>query len=372
MKKVIESFNCIQPLKIKRPIVLFSGGLDSTYLITYLKKELNINPIALRVNVGQSDLENVSLINQLGVHEYLHEGLKEFTEGFINKSIQNGGRYGDGHYLSASLTRPFIAQVAYNLALKEGSNCILHSAVPTQNSLRRFNNSLEYLNFEGYYGSPFSVEDLTRDEKIQYLHKHGIKINKKRVFSFDTNIWCREFEAGNLENVNSFSIPETNFLWTKPNDDLPNIKLSVSFTNGILTHINDKECSLIDGINFLNKEVGKYGIGRQVSIEEGPISKVIEARECPAAHILIKSIYHLMSLKFSRDVIERKLIIDQRWATLACEGHWFSTEKKAIESYNKTMLKDLTGTVSYDLSHGHMQINGIYEESVKVQQLKAA
>ena len=189
-------------------------------------------------------------------------------------------------------------------------------------------------------------------------------MNKKRNFSIDTNLWCREFEAGGLDQVESFSINEDMFLWSKARNSTPS-QVTLSFEKGRIVAINNKEVDLMQAVQYLNQEIGGYGIGRQVSLEEGPLRKVVEARECPAAVILSKAIYDLMSLNLSRSLVESKIQQDQRWATLACEGAWFSKEKVAIESYNQSIMGHINGTITYGLSINSITLNGITPKIIK-------
>jgi argininosuccinate synthase len=365
MNKIIRSLSQLKMHKdiIKNPIVLYSGGLDSTYLVTYIVKELGLKPIALRVDVGQSDLGDIDPISVIGCSEHLIDAKCIFANDYVLKLLKNGGKYGYGHFLSASLTRPLLAKSAIETSLINNSNCILHSAVPTQNSLRRFNTSIKDLGFEGFFGSPFTDTDYSRDEKIQYLNSHNISVSSKRSFSMDTNLFCREFEAGSLENIEGFDVPESNFLWTNINrDEAPAI--SLQFVNGVLKKVNEVSYNFKDAIELLNKYVGSFGIGRQISIEEGPISKVIEVRECPAAFIISKALYDLMTLIYPRSLLENKIQMDQRWTTLACEGHWYSAEKKAIEAYSESIHERVTGTVNYNLSKKGITLSGITTEDI--------
>lgn len=346
--------------KIKNPILLYSGGLDSSFLATYLKKEFNLSPILLRIDISQTDLSYISIIDELGLEQITLDLNHEFLNNYALKALHNGGIYGRSHFLSASLSRPLFAKSAVNESILHESNCILHCAVPTQNSLRRFNRSLKDLGFLGFFGSPFCLKDISRNDKIEYLKSHNIYVDNNRNFSMDTNLYCREFEAGSLEEISSFEVPEENFIWTKQlAEETQSETLTITITNGIPTHINNQKKQLIDIFNYLNKEVGKYKIGRQISLEEGPISKVVEVRECPAAYILSKSFDDLLTLKYPRSLIENKIKLDQRWATLACEGHWFSKEKEAIEAYNQSIFHNISGHVIYNLSLGTPTLSGV-------------
>ena len=362
MPEIINSLNEIENhiSKIKCPIILFSGGLDSRYLATLLEKKYGLTPYCLKVNIGQTE-SNEKPNSNIKINKRVIDKKETFANEYIAKAIQNSGLYGNGHYLSSSLSRPLMVETALEFAEKVGSNCILHCATPSQNSLRRLNTSFKDLGFSGIFGSPFVEDNITRIEKMTYLESLGVSVNPSRIFSQDTNLWCREFESGELENLESFHIPENQFLWTQVKGNSPTQKISLRFTKGKLTHLNDTELTLTKIIETLNPLVGQYGIGRQVSLEEGPMGKVVEARECPAAHLISKAYYDLLTLKYSRKIIEEKMTLDQRWSTLACEGHWFSPEKKAIEKYNQEIASNMTGEAHYTLSHAGIILNGVRE-----------
>ena len=168
----IKSIDDLEMLKnsSNSVVVLFSGGLDSTFLVVYLTKNLGKKVIAVHVDIGQEEelVENSDL-EEMGVLVKSIDARDEFVNDFVYPAILNQGIYLKRHPLSASLSRPLFAKKAMKVAKEYNAQAIIHCATSTQNSLRRFNLTLEHLNFDGVYGSAFETSTPTRSEKIEFL-----------------------------------------------------------------------------------------------------------------------------------------------------------------------------------------------------------
>lgn len=366
---VIKSIECLNKLKSKneKVLLLFSGGLDSTYLLVYMKETLGLDVICLNVNVGQEE----SVIEEDVVKKYAYSSksvnaIDEFVNDFALKAIINQGLYLRRHPLSSSLSRPLFAKIAVEVAKKQNCNSIIHCATSTQNSLRRYNTSIKDLGFEGAYGSPFENTTPSRSEKIVFLKNYQIEFSSDRSFSFDTNIWCREFESGNLGNPENIEICESNFKWTQNKNTLTPSILKVEFDNGVPVSVNNKQMNLKEMITYLNEFVGKYKIGRFCSLEEGPLGKkVIEVREAPGATILINALWELISASFSLDTLIIKKQLDELWTKEVCEGRWYGDLKESIDAFSTNILSGLIGEVSYCVNESSFVLNSVKSNKAK-------
>lgn len=358
MTRLIRSFNDLSFLtKGQKVFCLDSGGLDSAYLICRLVSQFDVEVHTLTVNVGQVDSQPVELptiIQDRLVRHYV-DAREEFASEYVLPLLQSCGIYLDQHPLSASLTRPLIAKHLVLLAREHQISTILHSATPSQNSMRRFNCAIKDLHFNGYAGSPYLNDNISRSLKAAFIAELGGQVAEKRNFSIDTNLFCREFESGELNNPENISIDESMYLWThvKPQE---NLKIKITLSAGIPTHINDKQYHLSEIITKLNTELGSFGIGRYAGLEEGPRGiKVLEVRESPAATVLLKAFSDLSNANYDYSSLVKKKYLDQLWTWEAVEGRWFGHLKKSIDSFNKEFLKDLNGSIVFEASYMSLQ-----------------
>lgn len=359
---MIRSIADIQRYKnVNRFACLDSGGLDSAYLLCKLfeLKKTNIETLTLRF--GQEDICPITLPQDVekNIKRNYVDATEVFCQNFVLPLLFAGGMYTSQHPLSASLSRPLIASKLVELAKKKNIDIILHAATPGQNSMRRFNGAIRDLGFKGLYGSPYEQDYISREEKAKYVEKMGGKVSSMRSFSIDSNLFCREFESGNLKNPEKINPPPEMFLWTQLKYTEPR-NICISFKNGIPTHIDGKEFSLSDIIKELNKSIGAYGLGQFRGLEENPYDeKVLEIREAPAAFILIQGLNYLANASHSLSSLIAKSQLDQLWMREASEGRWFGHLKESIDSFNQTFMQIVSGDVSFELLPYRLNCTGV-------------
>lgn len=343
-----------------RPLILFSGGLDGSYLIKRLLNNKKVDSVvALTIELGgdgDSKTAKQTAIS-LGAESIVLDKTEMFAKEFVIPALMANARYLNQHPISASLSRPFLTKCAVDLAKKENCNIILHSATNAQNSMRRFNGAMREIGHSFIYGSPFSLSAISRKDKIEYLQGSNIGMLANRKFSFDSNFWCREFEANSLDNVEDIKLPEDLFLWTKNDSTVTNERLFITFEQGVPVAINGISYSFLDLIKKLNYIVGRYKIGRYTSLEEieGGV-KFPEVREMPAASILLDASRYLESAILDAESIRNKLHMEQIWVREAVEGRWYSLLRKAADQFIYAMSSNVTGTICYELSFGQTQL----------------
>tara|TARA_R110000868_G_scaffold117600_15_gene312541 strand:- start:48514 stop:49665 length:1152 start_codon:yes stop_codon:yes gene_type:complete len=344
---------------------LDSGGLDSAYLICRLT-EMKITEIhVLTLDLGQEDckvihfppfIEDKLIRHRLDVRDI-------FCESYVLPLLQAHGLYSNQHPLSASLSRPLIALSLVNIANEKNITSILHAATPSQNSMRRFNGAIKDLKFKGEYGSPYANDHITREDKATFIRSLGCNIPVQRFFSIDSNLFCREFESGSLNNPETIRPPEEMFIWSKESS-VKTRELTIHFEQGRPVGIDDDRYQLASTISFLNKLIGSYGLGRYRGLEENPFGeKVLEVREAPAAYILLQAYQYLMNASFSHNTLVTKSQLDQLWTREASEGRWFGPLKSAIDSFNSSLCRSLSGSVSFSLSPRSCECIGIKSAS---------
>ncbi|WP_030559612.1 argininosuccinate synthase-related protein [Streptomyces aureocirculatus] len=357
-RRGIRSFRDIThgDVDLRRPIVtLFSGGLDSSYLLYRLVQAGATEVHALSVAVGgdeeRSHIERVT--TALGVRLHLVDGRAAFVEEFVRPALTAHAVYLDTHPVSSTLSRPLIARIATEVAGDLGAGVILHTANRSQNTLRRLNGALEQLGFDGHFGSPYDLDPVDREQKIKELRHIGLDEMAERSASGDSNLWCREFESGILDDPEDHAVPESFYRWSarpSPGAAAGPRSLMVAFRAGLPVAVDGDELSLTDVIARLNTAVGAHGLGRYTGLEHLPGGvKVLEVREMPAAWLLLASRRHLETAVLDAEVLREKLHMEQLWVREALEGRWFGELRAACQAFVTEAVAPVTGSVTWRL-----------------------
>ncbi|KAF4176551.1 hypothetical protein CNMCM8927_000725 [Aspergillus lentulus] len=348
----IESFEQIEALGDREAsvVTMFSGGLDSTYLLFYLHRLGFKNVYAVAVDVGEPVNQGklTDLAARFNAKFVYLDGKDEFVEQGIKPAIRAHASYLGMYPLSSSLSRPVIARLVADYAKSLDSKLLLHTANLSQNSLRRLNNSIQRSGFSGLYGSPYVRSVCSRQNKAAELAKAGLAFMSDRKLSCDENLWCREFESGPLDDPEGFTIPEDAYVWTQSVVNHPPEKVKLGFESGQLVSVNDQKMALIKAIALLNNTVGKFGHGRFVGLE--PIitdEKVLEVREAPAAAIIMDALRHLEVASLSTKSLALKQELEQKWALEAITGQWASPVHTMCDRSMASILESVSGTVTY-------------------------
>ncbi|MFE4832205.1 argininosuccinate synthase-related protein [Streptomyces sp. NPDC056672] len=355
-RRRIRSFQDItrSDVDVRRPIVtLFSGGLDSTYLLHRLVQAGATEVHALGVHLGGDEHpEQIRQIaDQLGVRLHLVDERAAFMEEFVKPAIAAHGVYLDTHPVSSSLSRPLIARTAVQVARELDAQMILHTANRSQNTLRRLNGALEQLGFQGYFGTPYDLDPVGREMKIKELRAIGLDEMAGRSASGDSNQWCREFESGALDDPENHAVPESYYRWSATRGTPGTEELEVTFRAGTPVALDGRELPLMDIIELLNQTVGAHGLGRYTGLEHvaGGI-KVLEVREMPAAWLLLASRRHLETAVLDAESLREKLHVEQIWVREALEGRWFGGLRAACQAFVMELVAPVTGTVRWRLA----------------------
>lgn len=355
-ERSIESFEHISKFENKDcPVVtMFSGGLDSTYLLHRLQKLGFKNIHAVAVDVG-APVDEDGLAKQaalFGARFKCLDGRELFVNDGIIPAIRAHAMYMGIYPISSSLTRPVIARLITNYAKALNACLLLHTANLAQNSLPRLNNSIRRYGFTGEFGSPYIHSAVSREKKAEELAAVGLTIMSERKLSGDENLWCREFEDGPVNDPESFSIPEDVFEWARRCNDDTIKKITLGFENGNLVSVDSNRMPLIEAIALLNIEVGKFGHGRFVGLESiSTDHKVLEVREAPAAAIIMDARRHLEVATLDSNTLSLKQNLEQHWVREAISGHWGSIRHTMCDAAITETLKGVGGSVTYTIDH---------------------
>lgn len=360
----LRSFDDLDRLAAsKRKVIsLFSGGLDSSYLLMELAQR-GFQVTALAVDLGdgtdQTDLRAVT--DHFGADLVHVDGRQAFIDDAVLPAIRAQARYLGTYPISSSLSRPVLAKLAVQHAQRLGCEVVLHTATQSQNSLRRLNGAIHQLGFEGWYGSPYEFGALPRETKIRLLAAAGLPSFRARGVSIDANLWCREFESGSLDNPEAFWVPESLFVWTAQRTVAPTSQgLSLQFEAGVPIQMNGRYMAPAALIAELNRLAGAFGIGRYSGLEHLQHGeKVLEVREAPAATLLMQAYRHLETATLDAELIRAKLTQEQIWVREAIEGRWYGGLRRAADTFICSASQRVSGSVDFCLRAGAADLCGV-------------
>ena len=361
---VVRSFRDLArgAIDLQRPVVtLFSGGLDSSYLLHRLREANAADVHAVSVGVGGDEdaAQMRPIAEALGARLHVIDRRDAFVDEFVRPAIAAHAVYLDTHPISSSLSRPLMARTALEVARRLDAPVILHTANRSQNTLRRLNGTLAGLGFDGWFGSPFDLEPVDREQKIKELRAVGLDQMAERTASGDSNLWCREFESGILDDPENHRIPEEYYRWTAPRTVEPE-DLEIAFRAGVPVAVNGEELALAELIERLNWTAGAHGLGRYTGLEHLPSGvKVLEVREMPAAKILLASRRHLETAVLHAETLREKLHLEQVWVREVLEGRWLGDLRLAAQAFIAETGGPVTGSVRWRLAGARTSTSAI-------------
>lgn len=349
---------------IKKVVVAYSGGLDTSIILSWIKETYNAEVIACCVNVGQ-DKEVVGLkekAKRTGASKcYVIDAKKEFVTDYIFPAIKANALYENRYLLGTSLARPVIAKKIVEIAKKEKADAICHGATGKGNDQVRFELGFKALMPEAKIIAPWRIWDIkSRNDAIDYAKKRGIPVpvTKAKPYSSDANLWHISYEGGVLEDTEN-EWDEDMFQMTVSAKDAPNraTYVKIDFVKGIPVAINGKSFDPVSLVQKLNEVAGANGIGRIDIIENRLVGmKSRGVYEAPAATLLYFAHNELESMTIDRDTAHYKELIAHKYAELAYNGLWFNPLREALDAFIDVTQKYVTGSVTVKLYKGNMQV----------------
>ena len=349
---------------IKKVVVAYSGGLDTSIILSWIKETYNAEVIACCVNVGQ-DKEVVGLkekAKRTGASKcYVIDAKKEFVTDYIFPAIKANALYENRYLLGTSLARPVIAKKIVEIAKKEKADAICHGATGKGNDQVRFELGFKALMPEAKIIAPWRIWDIkSRNDAIDYAKKRGIPVpvTKAKPYSSDANLWHISYEGGVLEDTEN-EWDEDMFQMTVSAKDAPNkaTYVKIDFVKGIPVAINGKTFEPVSLVQKLNEVAGANGIGRIDIIENRLVGmKSRGVYEAPAATLLYFAHNELESMTIDRDTAHYKELIAHKYAELAYNGLWFNPLREALDAFIDVTQKYVTGSVTVKLYKGNMQV----------------
>jgi argininosuccinate synthase len=360
----------------KQKIVLaYSGGLDTSVILTWLKETYDAEIIAFTADIGQGDeldgLEEKAL--QTGASKVYIEDLRaEFAKDYIYPMFQAGALYEGQYLLGTSIARPLIAKRMVEIARAEGATAIAHGATGKGNDQVRFELTAAALAADLDVIAPWRIEAFReqfpgRAEMIAYAEKHGIpvKASAAKPYSTDRNLLHISFESGMLEDpwfdATAEEVRDMYVMSVDPElaPDTPEY-IELQFKNGCCVAINGTEVSPLEAMDTLNEIGGEYGVGRVDMVENRFVGmKSRGVYETPGGAILFKAHRIMESITMDRDVMQLRDSLIPKYAQLVYNGFWFAPERLALQALVTESQKHVEGTVRLKLYKGNIMAAGV-------------
>ena len=348
---------------MKKVILAYSGGLDTTCAIKWLKDK-GFKVVCFSANLGSEfspqDLKKRSL--QSGTEKiYIKDLRREFAYFYILPALKAGACYEGKYLLSTALGRPLIAKYLVEIAKKEKASFVAHGATAKGNDQVRFEVSISILNPNLKIIAPLREWELkNRQEEIDYARKNKlpIRVTKEKPYSIDKNIWGLSIEGGILEDLKKIP-PSDSYLLMKPLKKVKNKEkyVEIGFRKGMPFSLNGKEMDLVSLIEKLNLIGGECGVGRTDLIEDRVVGiKSREIYEAPAAWILYTAHKELESLTLDRETIFFKELISLKYAQLVYQGLWFTELRSYLDAFIERIQKRVSGKIGLRLYKGNITV----------------
>jgi argininosuccinate synthase len=344
-------------------ILAFSGGLDTSVAVPWLKEKYGADIITLTIDLGMVDLESIKQrAMQVGASKALTvDGREALVQEFLYPALRAGAIYEEQYPLATALGRPLIARYMVEAAQAEGAFAVAHGCTGKGNDQVRMELGVLALAPDLKVIGPIRDWGMSRPEEIEYAEARGIPVNARASrFSVDENIWGRSVEAGELEDP-WLAPPEDAYAWTKPMWETPDEPafLEVHFEEGIPTAIDGEEMSGVDLIPHLNSILGSHGVGRLDHVENRLVGiKSREIYEAPAAVALHAAHKSLEGLTLSKDQARAKARIAQEYADVVYNGLWFTHHRQDLDAYVRSTQRFVTGDVRLRLHKGNCTVVG--------------
>jgi argininosuccinate synthase len=348
--------------KAKKVVLAYSGGLDTSIIIPWLKENYGCEVIAYAADVGQGEeldpLEEKAI--KTGASKIYIEDLKtELVNDFIFPMIKSGAIYENKYLMGTSVARPIIAKRQVEIAIKEGADAVAHGATGKGNDQVRFELTFKALKPDLKIIAPWREWDIkSRDEEIDYAEKRGISVpvTKAKPYSMDRNLWHISYEGGILEDPwNEYT--DDMFIYTVSPEKAPDKAeiLTIDFEKGIPVAINGEGYDPVALIFKLNEIGGRNGVGRVDIVENRLVGmKSRGVYETPGGTILYEAHHALETITLDRDTLHFKQNMAGRYSELVYNGQWFTPLKEAMDAFIDNTQERVCGSVKLKLYKGNI------------------
>ncbi len=330
-------------------VLAYSGGLDTSAAIVWLKDKFGYDVIAMAADVGQGG--DFDAVRERAIKAGAYDAIvvdcrQEYASEYILPALKANALYEGRYPLVSALSRPVIVRHMVEIARSSGAVAVAHGCTGKGNDQVRFEVSTSSLAPELEIVAPVRSWGMTREQCIEYLADRDInfEVTKSSPYSIDDNLWGRAIECGVLEDP-----------WITPPDDVYELtKISateptefvITFSEGVPVELDGKDMTLVDLISKVGQVVGSYGYGRLDMVENRRVGiKSREVYECPASLALIMAHQDLESITSERDLMHEKMRLEIRYGELVYDGLWFSPLRESLDAFMNESNRRVSGKV---------------------------
>ncbi len=345
----------------KKCLLLYSGGLDTSVMLKWIKQEYGCEVVALTIDIGQTaeELEQIrTKALQIGAAKAIvYDAKTEFADKLLSQAIRANADYQGGYTLHTPLGRVIISEIAVKVAAKYDCEVIAHGCTGKGNDQVRFESYITTLKPELKIIAPVREWSMGRQEEIEYAKANDIPINqtKECSYSYDENMWGNSAEGGEIEDPNIEPNYDNILKWCQAVDQAPSGAeyMEIVFQKGIPTTLNGKSMELSKLIKECNQIGAKHGVGVHTLVEDRLIGlKVRGVYENPAGTILVAAHKKLEMLVSTRQENELKTFMDNKWSYLLYAAQWYEPTMHHINAYINDQNQKVTGIVKVKLLKG--------------------
>jgi argininosuccinate synthase len=350
----------------EKVVLAYSGGLDTSIIIPWLKENYNCDVIAMIADVGQGeDIDAVvEKAHKTGAAKVIVKDLREeFLRDYVFPALRAGAEYEHKYLLGTSLARPVIAKHQVEVALQENATALAHGCTGKGNDQVRFEHAFQALAPELKVIAPWREWTLkSREDCLDYAEARGIAVtaSREKIHSRDRNLWHLSHEGGELEDPANAPFDSTWQISNSP-QDAPDRQetVTIGFEAGTPVSVNGQKLDPVALVELLNEIGGRNAIGRIDLVENRFVG--IKSRGCyetPGGTLLLTAHRELEALCLEREVAHYKQILALKYAEIVYYGLWFTPLREALDAFVDQTQKDITGTVTLKLYKGNIAMGG--------------
>jgi argininosuccinate synthase len=348
----------------KKVVLAYSGGLDTSIIIPWLKENYDYDVVAMVGDVGQGDdIEAVvKKAYATGASNVIVEDLREeFLTDYVFPCLKAGAVYEHKYLLGTSMARPVIAKHQVEVALREGATAVAHGCTGKGNDQVRFELTYQALAPEFKVIAPWREWNLkSREDCLDYAEAHGVPVaqSREKIHSRDRNLWHISHEGGELEDAGNAPFPST-WQLTKSPQEAPDREeqVEIGFEQGVPVSVNGLNMDPVSLVELLNEIGGRNAIGRIDLVENRFVG--IKSRGCyetPGGTLLLTAHRELEALCLDRDLMHYKQHVGLKYAELVYFGLWFTPLREALDAFVESTQKNVTGSVALSLYKGNISV----------------
>ncbi len=350
---------------MKKVVLAYSGGLDTSVAVAWLREQYDVEVVTLTVDVGGGSLRagvGERALSAGASRAYVVDARQTFVEDFVWPAVRAGALYQGAYPLATALARPLLAQLLVEVAHREGADAVAHGCTGKGNDQVRFDVAVKALDASLEVVAPMRIGmGLSREGEIEYALERNIDIPVTHAspYSIDVNLWGRSIETGVLEDP-WVAPPRDVYAWTVDPAEAPSpVEITLAFEAGVPVGLDGRSLEPVELVEALNELAGSHGVGRVDHVEDRLVGiKSREIYEAPAAIVIHAAHKALEGLTLSKDQLRFDRLVAAEVGQATYDGLWFSGLQANLREYTRTVQQAVEGEVRLRLDHGTATVVG--------------